>query len=97
MPRPVTRSIAPVKVCRRSSTVVSRASASNAQETLPFKSSGQVRWWTALDATATIGSIIGALAFVITSEAILAGIVAVLPLVAWYAGRQKEHLQIEVT
>ena len=50
-----------------------------------------------LDATATIGSIIGALAFVITSEAMLAGIVAVLPLVAWYAGRQKEHLQIEVS
>ena len=59
----------------------------------PFR---QLTLWTAVDAAATIGSIAGAVAFLITSEAVLAGIPVVLPLVAWYAGRQKEGLQVEV-
>lgn len=57
----------------------------------------QLELWTAVDAAATIGSIIGALAFFITSEAILASIPVILPLVAWYAGRQKEGLQVKVS
>ena len=76
---------------------VSRASASGPADNLPIKSSGQLGLWTAIDAAATIGSIVGALAFIVTSEAILVGIPVVLPLVAWYAGRQKEGLQIEVS
>lgn len=61
------------------------------------KPSRQLGLWTAIDAAATIGSIAGALAFIITSEAALASIPVVLPLVAWYAGRQKEGLQVEVS
>lgn len=60
----------------------------------PFR---QLGLWTAIDAAATIGSIAGALAFITTSEAVLAGIPVILPLVAWYAGRQKEGLQVEVS
>lgn len=50
----------------------------------------------AIDVAATVGSVAGAVAFLITSEAVLAGIPILLPLVGWYAGRQKEGLQIEV-
>lgn len=57
----------------------------------------QLGMWTALDAAATIGSIVGALAFFITSEAVLASIPVILPLVAWYAGRQKEGLQVKAS
>ena len=60
----------------------------------PFR---QLELWTAVDAAATIGSIVGALAFFITSEAVLASIPVILPLVAWYAGRQKEGLQVKVS
>ena len=60
----------------------------------PFR---QLGLWTAVDAAATVGSIVGALAFFITSEAVFASIPVILPLVAWYAGRQKEGLQVEVS
>lgn len=59
--------------------------------------SRQLGLWGALDAAATIGSIVGALAFFITSETVLASVPVVLPLVAWYAGRQKEGLQVTVS
>ncbi|DBB01005.1 hypothetical protein WJX77_011002 [Trebouxia sp. C0004] len=76
------------------SSIASRASGRSQDS--PVKSAEQLGLWTAIDAAATLGSIAGALAFIITSEALLAGIPVVLPLVAWYAGRQKENLQIEV-
>ncbi|KAL0033584.1 hypothetical protein WJX79_005150 [Trebouxia sp. C0005] len=69
--------------------------ASGRSQDSPLKSAQQLGLWTAIDAAATLGSIAGALAFIITSEALLAGIPIVLPLVAWYAGRQKANLQIE--
>ena len=59
--------------------------------------SRQLRLWSAVDAAATIGSIVGALAFFVTSEAVLGSIPVILPLVAWYAGRQKEGLQVQVS
>ncbi len=76
------------------SSIASRASGRSQDS--PVKSAQQLGLWTAIDAAATLGSIAGALAFIITSEALLVGIPVVLPLVAWYAGRQKENLQIEV-
>ncbi len=76
------------------SSVASRASGRSQDS--PVKSAQQLGLWTAIDAAATLGSIAGALAFIITSEALLAGIPVLLPLVAWHAGRQKENLQIEV-
>ena len=76
------------------SSIASRASGRSQDS--PVKSAQQLGLWTAVDAAATLGSIAGALAFIITSEALLAGIPVLLPLVAWYAGRQKENLQIEV-
>ena len=79
---------------RRYRTRVFVAGAGHSQN-LPIKST-QLRLWTAVDAIATIGSIAGALAFLITSEALLAGIPVVLPLLAWYADRRKESLQVEV-
>ena len=74
-----------------------RASDSKQVDPAPVKPSKQLGLWTAIDAAATIGSIAGALAFIATSEAALAGIPVILPLVAWYAGRQKEGLQVEVS
>lgn len=76
------------------SSIASRASGPSQDS--PVKSAQQLGLWTAIDAAATLGSVAGALAFIITSEALLVGIPVVLPLVAWYAGRQKENLQIEV-
>jgi len=76
------------------SSIASRASGRS--QDWPVRSAQQLGLWTAIDAAATLGSIAGALAFIVTSEALLAGIPIVLPLVAWYAGRQKEHLQTEV-
>ena len=58
---------------------------------------GQLELWTGIDAAATIGSIVGAIAFFVTSEAVLASIPVILPIVAWYAGRQKEGLQVKVS
>ncbi|KAL0047178.1 hypothetical protein WJX82_008722 [Trebouxia sp. C0006] len=75
------------------SSIASRASGPSQDS--PVKSAQQLGLWTAIDAAATLGSVAGALAFIITSEALLVGIPVVLPLVAWYAGRQKENLQIE--
>ena len=80
---------------RRYKSGVFVASAGHSQD-LPIKSAQQLRLWTAVDATATIGSIAGALAFFVTSEALLAGIPVILPLLAWYADRRKESLQVEV-
>ena len=76
------------------SSIASRASGRSQDS--PVKSAQQLGLWTAIDAAATLGSIAGALAFIITSEALLVGIPVVLPLVAWYAGRQQQNLQIEV-
>ncbi|KAL3147608.1 hypothetical protein ABBQ38_014660 [Trebouxia sp. C0009 RCD-2024] len=75
--------------------VVVRASGGKQVDHAAVKPFRQLGLWTAIDAAATLGSIAGALAFIITSEAVLAGIPVILPLVAWYAGRQKEGLQVE--
>lgn len=77
--------------------VVVRASGGKQVDHAAVKPFRQLGLWTAIDAAATLGSIAGALAFIITSEAVLAGIPVILPLVAWYAGRQKEGLQVEVS
>ena len=75
---------------------VSCASNGNQVDRLPVRPVKQLGLWTAIDVAATVGSVAGALAFLITSEAVLAGIPILLPLVGWYAGRQKEGLQLEV-
>ncbi len=82
---------------RRPGLLVGRVIAQSPQDGLWIKPTKQLGLWTAIDAAATFGSIAAALAFIITSEALLAGIPVVLPLVAWYAGRQKEGIQIEVS
>ena len=52
--------------------------------------------WTAVDLTATLGSVGGAIAFVLTQEAILVGLPVVLPLLALYASRKREKAVLEV-
>lgn len=52
--------------------------------------------WTALDVTATLGSVGGAVAFVLTQEVMLVGLPIVLPLLALYASRQREAAALEV-
>ena len=52
--------------------------------------------WTALDVTATLGSVGAAVAFVLTQELLLVGFPVVLPLVALYASRQRESALVEV-
>ena len=52
--------------------------------------------WTAVDLTATLGSVGGAIAFVLTQEAILVGLPVVLPLLALYASRRREKAVLEV-
>ena len=52
--------------------------------------------WTAVDLTATLGSIGGAVAFVLTQEAMLVGLPVVLPLLALYASRKREKAVLEV-
>ena len=52
--------------------------------------------WTAVDLTATLGSIGGAIAFVLTQEAMLVGLPVVLPLLALYASRKREKAVLEV-
>ena len=52
--------------------------------------------WTALDVTATLGSVGGAVAFILTQEALLVGLPIVLPLLALYASRQREAAALEV-
>ena len=53
--------------------------------------------WTVLDAMATLGSIAGAAALLTTTQTLFVGFPLILPLVAWYAGRQKERLKVEVS
>ena len=53
--------------------------------------------WTAVDLTATLGSIGGAVAFVLTQEAMLVGLPVVLPLLALYASRKREKAILEVS
>lgn len=52
--------------------------------------------WTAIDLTATLGSVGGAIAFVLTQEAMLVGLPVVLPLLALYASRKREKAVLEV-
>lgn len=52
--------------------------------------------WTAVDLTATLGSVGGAIAFVLTQEAMLVGLPVVLPLLALYASRKREKAVLEV-
>ena len=82
--------------CRRSITI-SRAVVDSVHGSAPVKPSRQLSLWTALDVGATIGSLGSALACILTAEAALAGVPIALLLVAWYAGRQKERLHVEVS
>lgn len=52
-------------------------------------------FWTAVDASAWLGTVGAAVAFVLTQEAVLAGAPVVLPLLALYASRQRERLAVE--
>ena len=52
--------------------------------------------WGTLDVTATLGSVGGAVAFILTQEAMLIGLPLVLPLLALYASRRRESLKVEV-
>jgi len=56
----------------------------------------QERLWGAVDIGATLGSIGGAVAFILTQEALLVGLPVVLPLLALYASRRHEQLRLEV-
>lgn len=94
--RPQRRIVDMRRQLRSSGTVVS-ASDSKQADHAAVGPSRQLGLWTAVDAAATVGSIVGALAFFITSEAVIASVPVILPLVAWYAGRQKEGLQVEVS
>lgn len=49
-----------------------------------------------MDIGATLGSIGGAVAFILTQEALLVGLPVVLPLLALYASRRHEQLRLEV-
>jgi hypothetical protein len=68
---------------------------------LPEDSSGEEdagwreRLWDALDVGATLGSIGGAVVFVLTQEALLVGLPVVLPLLALFASRRREALRLE--
>lgn len=53
--------------------------------------------WTAVDVGATLGSIGGAVAFILTQEALLVSLPVVLPLFALYASRQREGMKVQVT
>lgn len=53
--------------------------------------------WTAVDLTASLGSVGGAIAFVLTQEAMLVGLPVVLPLLALYASRKREEIAREVS
>lgn len=53
--------------------------------------------WTALDVGATLGAVGGAVAFVLTEEVILVGLPVILPLVAFFASRQRERLRLEAS
>ena len=52
--------------------------------------------WSTLDVTATLGSIGGAVAFVLTQEAMLIGLPVILPLLALYASRRRESIKVQV-
>lgn len=52
--------------------------------------------WSTLDVTATLGSIGGAVAFILTQEAILVGLPVVLPLLALYASKRRESIKVQV-
>lgn len=52
--------------------------------------------WGTLDVTATLGSVGGAVAFLLTQEALLIGLPLVLPLLALYASRRRESLKLQV-
>lgn len=91
------RRIVDVRRQLRSSGIVVSASDTKQADHAAVGPSRQLGFWSAVDAAATVGSIVGALAFFITSEAVLASVPVILPLVAWYAGRQKEGLQVEVS
>jgi len=52
--------------------------------------------WSTLDVTATLGSIGGAVAFILTQEAMLVGLPVVLPLLALYASKRRESIKVQV-
>ncbi|PRW33600.1 hypothetical protein C2E21_7497 [Chlorella sorokiniana] len=54
--------------------------------------SGWRTFWTAVDASAWLGTVGASVAFVLTQEAMLAAAPIVLPLLALYASRQREQL-----
>lgn len=63
----------------------------------PEEGSGwQQRLWGAVDVGATLGAVGGAVAFVLTQEALLVGLPVVLPLLALYASRRHAQLRLEV-
>ena len=79
-------------IWRRRERLTSRVAAQTGQEGRDWKQS----LWTAVDLTATLGSVGGAIAFVLTQEAILVGLPVVLPLLALYASRKREKAVLEV-
>ena len=63
----------------------------------PREGSGwQQQLWGAVDVGATLGAVGGAVAFVLTQEALLVGLPVVLPLLALYASRRHAQLRLEV-
>lgn len=56
---------------------------------------GWAKFWAAVDASAWLGTVGAAAAFVITQEAMLAAAPVVLPLLALYASRQRARLTAE--
>ncbi len=69
-------------------------------EAVGNKEGSQVDWklllWSTLDVTATLGSIGGAVAFILTQEAMLIGLPVILPLLALYASRRRESIKVQV-
>ena len=72
-----------------------RALSSQQKEVAP--SSGWYTFWTAVDASAWIGTIGTAIAFLITQEFILAGAPVLLPILALFANRQRDKLDATYT
>ena len=55
------------------------------------------RLWATVDVTATLGSVCGAVAFIILEEAWLMGLPVILPLIALFANRQREKVSLQAS
>lgn len=55
------------------------------------------RLWATIDVTATLGSVCGAVAFIILEEAWLMGLPVILPLIALFANRQREKVSLQAS